>query len=486
MARRRKSGEGTVRLRKDGRWEGRIVVGYDDKGLPKTKSVLAKTKTECVEKLEALKEEIGATEVTRCTADMPFGEWMDFWYQTYCKPALKPYTQTTYEQRIYNQIIPKIGDIPLNQVTTGTLEKFYAHLKSDGRLVRREQYGAGLKNSVIRSIHAHCRAALEKAKKENLIRQNPAAHCTLPPKKSPEIEVLTPAEMQRLLIQAKYEADGFYEMFLLDLSTGLRRGELLGLLWDDINFETGELKVTKQVKFVEGKLQIKPPKTKAAERTIILPPPLIAVLNEYKSRVRSKWLFPSPYKHEDVPRDPCSCRKKLATILERAECKHVPFHALRHTFATQALRYGMDVKTLASTIGHESVETTLNVYSHTTDEGMRTAANRIDRAMGAISGVTGENDGTQGMVEQTPDIRPQKPPREKFEPRRGKYRRQGTGSIHQVSKNVWEGRYSPNINGKRIIRNVYASSIEECEQKLAELIEEMNAEIAEMKETINA
>ena len=146
----------------------------------------------------------------------------------------------------------------------------------------------------------------------------------------------------------------------------------------------------------------------------------------------------------------------------------------------------MDVKTLASTIGHESVETTLNVYSHTTDEGMRTAANRIDRAMGAISGVTGENNGVQGEVEQTPDTRPQKPPREKFEPRRGKYRRQGTGSIHQVSKNVWEGRYSPNINGKRIIRNVYASSIEECEQKLAELIEKMNAEIAEMKATINA
>ena len=299
---------------------------------------------------------------------MPFGEWMDFWYQTYCKPALKPYTQTTYEQRIYNQIIPKIGDIPLNQVTTGTLEKFYAHLKSDGRLVRREQFGAGLANSVIRSIHAHCRAALEKAKKENLIRQNPAVHCDLPPKKTPEISVLTPAEMQRLLIQAKYEAEGFYEMFLLDLSTGLRRGELLGLLWDDINFETGELKVTKQVKFVEGKLQIMPPKTKAAERTIILPQPLIEVLKEYKTRVRSKWLFPSPYKNEDVPRDPCSYRKKLAAILERAECKHVPFHALRHTFATQALRYGMDVKTLASTIGHESVETTVNVRNPHTNK----------------------------------------------------------------------------------------------------------------------
>ena len=141
--------------------------------------------------------------------------------------------------------------------------------------------------------------------------------------------------------------------------------------------------------------------------------PEAKMLKEYRKKVRSKWLFPSPYKREqDLPRDPCACRKKLSQILEHAGCKQVPFHALRHTFATQALRYGMDVKTLACTIGHESVETTLNVYSHTTDEGMRTAAQRIDRAMGAISGVTGENNASRGMVEQTPDQRPQKPKKE--------------------------------------------------------------------------
>lgn len=95
MARRRKSGLGTVRERKGGRWEGRIVIGYDERGLPKTKNVRAETKTECLEKLEALKETIGATEITRCTPEMPFGEWIDFWYQNYCKTALPMSREST-------------------------------------------------------------------------------------------------------------------------------------------------------------------------------------------------------------------------------------------------------------------------------------------------------------------------------------------------------------------------------------------------------
>ena len=477
MAKRRKSGEGTVRERKDGRWEGRIVVSYDEKGLPKTKNVTAKTKTECLEKLEKLKAEVGAT-VKKCTPDMTFGEWMDFWYQIYCKNTLKEYTQETYEQRIYKQIIPKIGHHPLNKVTTGTLEKFYAHLKADGRLTRREQFGLGLANSVIRSIHAHCRAALDKAVAEKLIRQNPAIGCKLPPKKSAEVKILTPEAMQKLLYQAQIE--GFYEMFMLDLATGLRRGEVLGLQWKDIDFERGTLSVTKQVRYVKGELKIVPPKTKASNRSIILPPPILEMLAEYKKTVDSIWLFPSPVKKEDVPREPSSCRKALARILKRAGCEHVPFHAMRHTFASNAFHYGMDVKTLASTIGHESVETTLNVYAHSSEQMKREAARTIDKAIGATLGAdTSEYHAPCAMdadnAEEHTDGADQ-PKTPKFEPYKPKYRKRGTGSVHQVSKNVWEGRYSPIVNGQRIARNIYADSEEECEKKLEELIREMKAE----------
>lgn len=474
MGRRRKNGDGTIRFREsDGRWEGRLIIGYDEHGKAIKKTVTAKTKTECEKKLNKIKSTTNVVVKEKNKPEMPFGDWMDFWYKNYCKPALRPYTQITYEQRIYNQIIPKIGATPLNQVTTGLLDRFYAHLKVDGRLVKREIYGAGLANSVIRSIHAHCRAALEKAVREGLIRKNPAKHCKLPPKKSPEVAVLTPAEMQRLLIQAKEE--GFYEMFLLALGTGLRRGELLALQWDDINFRKCELSVTKQVHYRNKELIISEPKTKAANRTIVLPKPLIEVLKEYKKKVRSKWLFPSPNKFEDVPRDPCSCRKRLSLILEHAGCKHVPFHALRHTFATQALRYGMDVKTLATTIGHESVETTLNVYSHATDEGLQNAARSIDRAMGVISGVDSE-----AIVENEP-IKPPKTPREKYTPYKGKKRKPGTGYVTQVSKNCWQGRYTPTVNGERIPRNIYAPTKEECEKKLAKLIADMQEELAVMR-----
>ncbi len=117
IAKKRKNGEGTLRLRKDGRWEGRIVVGYNEKSLPITKCVTAKTKTECSTKLEALKEQYGRSS-DRIKADMPFGDWIDFWYQTYCRHTLRITTRTDYENRIYNHIIPEIGKNSAEQAVT--------------------------------------------------------------------------------------------------------------------------------------------------------------------------------------------------------------------------------------------------------------------------------------------------------------------------------------------------------------------------------
>ena len=151
------------------------------------------------------------------------------------------------------------------------------------------------------------------------------------------------------------------------------------------------------------------------------------MLTEYKKTVNSIWLFPSPVKKEDVPRDPSACRKALARILKRAECEHVPFHAMRHTFASNAFHYGMDVKTLASTIGHESVETTLNVYAHSSEQMKRDAAKKIDEAIGTVLGadVTASDAscGDENGEAQEPTNDADKPKTVEFKPYQPKYRK---------------------------------------------------------------
>ena len=160
-------------------------------------------------------------------------------YENHSKPKIRPTTQETYESRIRLHIIPEIGSIPLNKLTQNDLQQCYGRIKKSGRKRLTDKYGEGLSDRMVRMCHATCRSALEKAVQDGLIRMNPDIGCKLPPKKAREMQVLTREELQRFLIQAKFE--GYYEVFLLDLATGLRRGELMALQWNDLNFKTGVL-----------------------------------------------------------------------------------------------------------------------------------------------------------------------------------------------------------------------------------------------------
>ena len=164
---------------------------------------------------------------------------------------------------------------------------------------------------------------------ERLIPVNPAIGCKLPPKKSREMQVLTHEEMQRFLIQAK--ENDFYEQAVLELSTGMRRGELCALRWDDLDLRTGALRIERQVIRIAGMLHISEPKTKSSSRTIILPPAVVDVLKELKERTDSEWMFPSPVL-EGSPVDPQSVYRKMKKVLARSGCKDIRFHDLRHPY----------------------------------------------------------------------------------------------------------------------------------------------------------
>lgn len=326
--------------------------------------------------------------------------------------------------------------------------------------------GGSIADSQIRNCFSLCHRALEKARAEHLILRDPTNECKLSPVRYEEMKILSRESMQKLLIQAKEE--NYYELFLLELATGLRLGEIAALQWNDLNLTTGELRINKQAGTSGPDVVICEPKTKAAVRTLILPPSVLKVMREYRARVDSRWMFPSP-KKEDSPMRPSSIHLRLHRILDHAGCDRVRFHDLRHTFATLSLEHGMDVKTLSTIIGHVSSATTLNTYTHITDEMRRKAALNIDQGIAKAEAVP--------MPEQTDE-----PSKQDFVPVEPPRRRPGTGCVSQLREHLWEGRYSPVWpDGKKHSRNVYAKTREECEEKLKVLILEMKAEIAALR-----
>ena len=470
MAHRRKKGSGTVRLRADGRWEARFIISYSNDGAPQYKSVFAPTKNECIRKMQQYQSEHGPPP-EKLASNMAFGNWLEHWFEFYAKPKIRESTQASYNNTITNHIMKdEISKKPLNQIKQSDLEQFYKRQKKHGGAHISNMNGP-LSDRCIRMIHNICRQALEVAKRRKLLHINPAVGCQIPPKHAREMAILSREEIQRFFIQAKY--DGVYEIFLLELSTGLRRGELLALQWADLNFRTGELKISRQWHRVNNKTIITQLKTKASRRTIILPDAVLRVLHDYKQTTSSRWMFPSPH-YDDRPRDPSATYKILKRTLERAECKDIRFHDLRHTFATMALQNGMDIKTLSVIIGHVSAATTLDVYTHITDDMQKNAAVCIERS------IAGNPNATQTDAPSPPMNSPNK--KVSFTPKKSRIRKPGTGCITQINDHLWEGRYSPTwIDGTRRPKNIYAHSHEECEKKLAELIAEMQAELAALR-----
>ena len=468
MAKRRPSGDGMVRKREDGRWEGRIVVGHKKNGDSIFRYISAPTQKELSAKLRQLTEAYKGVDLTE-ESNMALSVWLDKWLDEYMAATLRPTTLNGYRRSLELHVKPYLGNKTLSKITAVDLRSLYRTLQETGRVHPRDGQSPGLSARTVHGIHTILHHALKTAMEQNLIPNNPAAEVDPPKFDGAPMKILTEAQLDAFM--RVIEKDAFWhDFFYTAVTTGLRRGEILALQWDDLDLCTGVLRIERQVQRVRRELVISAPKTKSSCRSIILPAPILGVLRDYRQSIRSRWMFPSP-KKEDSPLDPAAVRKKLAKVLNRADCKHIRFHDLRHTFATNALEHGMDIKTLSTIIGHVTSATTLNVYAHVTDTMRENAAASIDR-------------GIAGIEPPRRASSPAKPKAAKtdFQPVKGKYRKPGTGCVSQIGEHLWEGRYSPKINGKRMARNVYAHTEAECEEKLANMIREMKAEIAAEKE----
>ena len=372
MPKRRANGEGNIRKRKDGRCEGRYTVGHDpETGKAIIKNVLGKTQAEVKEKLKkAIEKNVGIDYGRAKTYTV--GNWLEVWYENYAKIKMRPSTYLTYHGYIENHIKPQLGKIPLNDLTTLNLQQFYKKLLADGRVERIEsqKQPKGLSTKTVRNIHQIISSALKLAVEQRLIARNPADGCALPKVEHKEMKTLTADQLSAFFQEAK--DSGVYELYYLDLATGLRRGELLGLKWTDVDLDRGVLKIQRAISRQNGKVVEAPLKTKNAYRTLPLSADAISVLKMQKCKVgNSEWVFPSP---TGGPMSPDSVLHMLQRVLKRAGLPRIRFHDLRHTFATMALQNGVDVKTVSSMLGHYSAGFTLDTYAHVTTDAQLKAA----------------------------------------------------------------------------------------------------------------
>ena len=378
MAKKRANGEGNIRKRKDGRWEGRYTAGHDpETGKAIYKNVLGRTQAETRAKLKAAIEESKSLDVTKA-GKYTVGAWMDEWFENYAKIKVRPSSHQTYRGYIDNHIKPNIGKVPLEKLTSLELQKLYKKLLNSGRIDRVEsKYQAkGLSPKTVRNIHQIIASAMKLAKEQRLIVADPTEGCALPKLEHREMKTLPVEQLASFLREAK--DSGVFEIYYIELAPGLRRGELLGLKWEDIDFEHGNLRVKRQIARINGEVVEAPLKTKNAYRTLPLAEDTIAVLKQQKKKVGSSpWVFLSP---TGGPVSPDSVLHMLHRVLKRAGLPRIRFHDLRHTFATLALQNGVDVKTVSGMLGHFSAGFTLDTYAHVTTASRRQAA----KTMGGI------------------------------------------------------------------------------------------------------
>ena len=366
-----------MRKRPYGRWEGRYTAGRDPAtGKAIYKNVLAKTQKECKEKLERAIEKNGKVDVVR-SGKYTVAEWVRLWFETYSKPSIREQTAYYYNNYIEKHIVPGIGSIKLDKLTTLQIQQFYNKLKTSGRVQRYEHIelkNKGLSNRFIRGVHGVLNSALEQAVKERLITSNPAEGCKLPKIEKKEMKVLLPEQIGAYLQEANKR--GLLPAYYLELTSGLRRGELLALLWTDLDVENMTISVTKQVNRINGQLKVSQPKTSNSIRTIPIPKQAVDLLIlEHEKHPDSPYMFPSP--KTGTMSDPDSFRHTHEKILAAAGIEHIRFHDLRHTFATLSLQNGVDVKTLSNMLGHYSAGFTLDTYTHATQRMKREAADTI-------------------------------------------------------------------------------------------------------------
>jgi integrase len=371
MSRRRGNNEGTIYQRPDGRWCAQVTLNG------RRLTTYRKTQRECREWLKEIIAQIDEG-LTIAGARATLTDYLERWLET-SKPSLRTRSWQQYSQIVRQHIIPSIGTIRLKDLRPDQVQLFYTAKIDNGTGVR-----------TVQLIHAVLHRSLAQAMKWGLIARNPSDPVDKPRPKRTEMHTLDLEQVRALL--KVVEGEPLEALYHLAVTTGLRQGELLGLRWTDLHWETGTLHVQRQLLYVRGRgFVFAEPKSAAGRRVVTLGAAMLGKLREHRERqelrcriVGERWqdnelIFPSSI---GTPIEARNLVRSLRQLTRQAGLPEIRFHDLRHTAATLMLQQGVHPKVVQERLGHSTISLTLDTYSHVLPSLQQDAADKLDSLLG--------------------------------------------------------------------------------------------------------
>lgn len=393
---RRAHGEGSIYQRKDGTWAG--VVRYEDPetGEKKKHFVYGKTRKEAANKKKDFEDKLEKGIVPK-TEKITVGKWLDDWLEIYARVRVRQNTFEGYQRIVNGHLKPDLGKIKINDLKPRHVQKMLNEKLERGN----KRTGGPLGPRQVEYIYAVLHMALEQAVKDNIITRNVCDAVDKPQKVKREFMPWTVEQTNQFLSSVKDER--LFPLYMVAWGTGLRRSEILGLKWDDIDLKKGNLTVRRTLVRVKGNppYQFGEPKTPKSRRTIPLPGPVVQALKKWKAQQAQEALVWKGL-HKDVPEEqrppynplnlvfcteigepmnPEFISRTFKRDLKRAGLPEIRFHDLRHGHATMLLELGEDIKIISDRLGHSTITLTADTYSHVREKLQRQASNKLEQVL---------------------------------------------------------------------------------------------------------
>ncbi|MBO0471761.1 site-specific integrase [Enterococcus sp. DIV0242_7C1] len=367
-----KKGE-NIYKRKDGRWEGRYIKKRDEDRKIIYGYIYGKKYSEVKEKLTLVKAKITSASLNINMYYGTLSDWLSYWMDHMMRRSIKSTTFYNYYRLINKHIIPAMGTFRLHTLQRENIQQFINYLVD-----------INLSSGTIRNIFNILKKSLREAAIQNFLEQNPCDNVVLPKFKRSKIRALNIVQQQKLEIRAFQSTD--CSPVIIALYTGMRIGEISGLKWSDIDFDSNQLYVRRtfyrvldeENPFSKTKIASGTPKSSESERVIPIADNLKRYLMEKRKTANSEYVISN---RKGSAAEPRLINYRFKKLIKEAEIDDVHFHILRHTFATRCLEKGIDVASLSRLLGHQSTKMTLDTYTDSMFEKRQEAMETLDKML---------------------------------------------------------------------------------------------------------